>query len=1029
MEAASPATQGWRGHVTVVFADLCDYTALGEVADPEEIERLRREIERVGSQVIQKYGGSVNQLYGDGLLAVFGVPSACEDDSKRAIEAAIELLDAARKIEPDPAANDFEVHMHIGVHCGLVFARDGDALHGRYDLTGDTVNTAARLCQAAGRDQILVSETALRGNEAFFSGIVPRELTLKGKRTAMLAHEVASRSEVRSRFEARTRRGLTEFVARETQLAELEHTLEQPRGERLVIVSGTAGIGKSRLLEEFRRRIAARGACTLSGCCAGSGEMVPLEPYIHAFRQLFGILATTPIDEAVRSVEGRIATLPEEAQSSLPALLQLLSLNKPAASEVRRTSPARSIEDALTEFVALLAVEAPLYLLLDDWQWADDLSRKLLNKIRRLFGTRIGIVVAMREADETDPALEGAVVIRLSPFNEEQTARAVRALRSDALDMRIAQAIHAHSGGNPLFVEELSRCLPENAHGELLLDSSRTPSTLQGVIQARVASLPPTQAEVLRAASVMGKDFLVTHLSQVVETEGLTACLTALVAEDLIYATELDGVYRFKHGITRDVIYETVRIAERRRMHHAVARAIEQSAATDDLPDQSEALAYHYKGAGDHEHAAQYAELAGNKAIAASALDRARFQYEAALAALDHLPSDPQRMQRWVSISTRWAGACVYDPAPYQLPLLRRAQRFAEELRDRTAEGLVNYWLTWILNGLGEYTEAGVHCHRAIALADAAKEDWFVAQAYANLGLTHSLSGEFTEGVEALTHGIDMRRASGDHTSGRRVSQGFAYSLASRSFVGAALGDFEAADRDIQEARALVCDSGLPIEASVFSLNAIVELFRGQWQTSENVAIASRNVAARVYSVYLFAITSAFAAYSRYMRTRDPSALIEMRNAIQWLERNDSRMWISLTYGLMAEAAAVAEDFALAVEYANRALARAKRSDPLGEVMAYRALARRHAQFESTSPESNLYLTRAFEAAKQRCSKREAAITQLLLAELALRSGDASACYESASAARAEFERMKMAWYEAEASKLVRLAASDDIVR
>src|ERR1700753_1802851 len=162
----------WRGHATLLFADLCGFTAIGETHDPAEIDALRRELGRLGTPAVQRHGGSVAQIYGDGILAVFGFPKQREDDPRHAVEAAVELRDAVRSLRvepPEDASEAIECRLHSGVHAGLVFARDGDALNGRYTLSGDAVTIAARLCAAAREDEIVVSEAVLHGIEGFFA--------------------------------------------------------------------------------------------------------------------------------------------------------------------------------------------------------------------------------------------------------------------------------------------------------------------------------------------------------------------------------------------------------------------------------------------------------------------------------------------------------------------------------------------------------------------------------------------------------------------------------------------------------------------------------------------------------------------------------------------------------------------------------------------------------------------------------------------------------------------------------------------
>jgi class 3 adenylate cyclase/tetratricopeptide (TPR) repeat protein len=1032
--ADDEAVDGRRQYVTVLFADLCDYTSLNETADPEDADDLRRQIERLATLVIGKHGGAVSQIYGDGVLAVFGLPTPQEDDARRAIEAAIELHEATRSVRWNPSATaEFEVRMHSGVHAGLVFARQGDALHGKYELIGDTVNTAARLCSAAARDQILVSGVALRGIEAFFATEPALELALKGKRAKVTVHRVTGRSDVRTRFEARSRRGLTAFVGREAALDHLVFLLAESVGGRgrVVVVSGTPGIGKSRLLEQFATQAANSGVRVLRGSCEGYGEMAPLEPFLQVLRCFFGIRPTTRVEDAERIIDNQLESLGGQVKRHLPTFLQLLSL-RPSTVENALAAVELLVERALTELVHAMSRGSPLILTLDDWQWADDISRKVLGCIVREFEDRpICVVVGTRDSERPDPILGRTSVIRLAPFSEDESAVVIRALRPRALDLGVARAIHRRSGGNPLFLEELCRSLPDDACGdEHALEHGGVPTTIQGVIHARVASLPSAQAHALRVASVIGTEFTLSQLSEVLQDGDPDTALEGLCCADLIYAREPHDTFRFKHGIARDVIYESVRIAERRAIHRTIAGAIERSIATDSLADQSEALAYHCRGAGDHDRAAHYAELAGKKATAASALDRARFQYAAALAALDKSAPSVELKRRWVAISTKWAGPCIYSPARSQLASLERAAAYAKELGDTAAEAQVEYALGWIRYVLGDYVEPVAHCRRALALAEAAGNEKFVVQLWANLGQSHAAAGEYPEALAFLTRSIEGKRARSPTSRHQVVAQGSvmrlvagaasAYTLGCRASVHADLGDFQSADDDLAEALATVNDTGHAVEGSVRALQAMVEIYRGRWGPCAEAAARSRTIAQRVDSAYVFATSSAFEAYAHWMMEGTRDALERLRHAVDWLEARDVGLFISFSYGCLADALVTAGDLESGRNVAMRALARARRHDPLGETMAYRALAQLHAA-SGHHTEVEDCLRKALRAAEARHCTRDAAVTRLLAADLELRSGaiDASVAREGAGSALDDFERMGMHWYAEKARRLL----------
>ena len=581
-----------------------------------------------------------------------------------------------------------------------------------------------------------------------------------------------------------------------------------------------------------------------------------------------------------------------------------------------------------------LSVHAPMLLILDDWQWADDASKKLLDRIARdAVHRRICVVLGMRAAEPPTTPWSRTSNVHLSVFDQDECTRVTRALRPQDLNLDVARAVHRRSGGNPLFIEEICRSLPSDPlGGDQVLEQQGVPTTLQGVIQSRAAALPYTQAQALRVASIFGTEFPLQLLSQILgeSEESLAAALELLARGDLIYAVQPGATFRFKHGITRDVIYESVRISERRELHRVVASAIEQCVESAGLPEQAEALAYHYRGCGDHPRAASYAELAGNKALATAALDRARFQFEAALAALDKLEPTAALKQRWLGISGGCAGAYIYSPDRSQLRILERAVSYAEELGEREAQAEAEYWLGWVKYTLGDYVEAKEHYRRALELASTAGINRLLAQLWANIGQNLAAAAKYDEAFEFLARSIENKRARGPYTRDQPIPQGFANALASRARAHADLGDFEAAQRDLREAHELVQNTEHPVEGSVLALNAMVDIQRGHWESCIEVSARGRRISARVNSGYIYTACSFFEAHAGWMMTRNPEALETMRNSIQWFESAGVLLFMSFFYGHAAEVFAAAGDTETATGYARQAIARAEQGRSTG---------------------------------------------------------------------------------------------------
>jgi class 3 adenylate cyclase/tetratricopeptide (TPR) repeat protein len=1028
--------------VTLLFSDLCNYVGLGEISDPEETESFRRRLEQMAAGLVAKHGGVISQCYGDGILAVFGLPFAQEDDCRRAVEAALEIHAAARAMHyGGETVPDFEVRMHSGVHAGLVFVRAGDSLHGTYDITGDAVSTASRLSAVAGRDEVLVSATTLQGVEAFFALEPALELSLKGKRSPLLVSRVRERSAVRTRFEARLQEGLTPLAGRTDELDLLISALQQSRAERgrVGLLTGPAGIGKTRLLEELRRRAAAAGALVMSGSCDSYGEASPLEPFLQMWRQLFGIQLSTPSNDAVSFVQHKLGAW--DMTDYVSTVLQLLSLGRGAmdAKPLDMTGPAPA--SALLALVDAQVRQGPVLLLLDDWQWADELSQKLLSRVVPHLQERgVLLIVGMRNDAVTQTFSLADFTLQLEPLSSDEARQVVAVLREQDLDLGLTAALHERSGGNPLYLEELCRSVSDDAMLSIhALEQGAIPNTLQGLIQARAAKLEPSQMSTLQRASIIGMEFTSTMLAADDTREKIDEDLAQLVNAGLVYPTSSAGIYRFKHGITREVIYSSVLINDRRRIHHEIATTLERSVASNQLIDQSTALAFHYRGSGDHERAALHAERAGDKAAGSSFLKSARNHYEASLESLDRLTTTLEIKRTWLRVSGKWAAQCAYAPTRAQLKTLERAEAYACELHDEQARAHNRHMLGWFHYVFGDYADSIGHCETALELAQSAADSKLHVQLLTALGQAYSVSGDYERALVLLNQGIEQKRARASiappamqqaaqvQAPARRAPPVlYAHSLTCRAMIYADLGDFAKADRDIAEALQIVDGIGHAMEPSVLSHQAIIQIRRGAW--AECIATSSRacKIAERVNSTFVFGLCSAFENYSLWRLNASADALRRLKRATDWLDARDFGLYISFIYGCLGEALCESEQLELAQSYAQRALKRALQDDPQGEIAANRVLSQLSRRRGDPWQVSEQHLSRALEACRTRGARRDLALTSLCGAELALSPGEEgslTALYGhgmlSLEQTIVALEEMDMPWYRERALRLV----------
>jgi tetratricopeptide (TPR) repeat protein len=494
-----------------------------------------------------------------------------------------------------------------------------------------------------------------------------------------------------------------------------------------------------------------------------------------------------------------------------------------------------------------------------------------------------------------------------------------------------------------------------------------------------------------------------------------------LAEKDLIFPAD-GGSLRFKHGITREVIYQSVGLREREQTHLRIAELLRERWVEGGRDDLFEALAYHYRAGAKPDLAAEYAERAGDKAMAAAALDRARTQY---CAALDLLELSDETYPRWISIVQRLGLACLYDPARDQLPIFHRAVALAEARADDAALARAEYWLGYINFALGELNEAIHHCeaarqycaralaavHRVPGSSPSVDLDAHAVQVLATLGQARASACEYEGVLEQLDEAIAIKRR---YRSGRRPAVGFAYTLACKAWVLGDRGHFGDAHACFAEAFDAV-RGAQPVTASMLGWQAAVYLWQGRWSDARAAAIEAQRLAERVESLYILAMNQTLAEYARWMLDRATDAIEPMVRAISWLEARDKRLHISLSYGWIAETMLGAGRYPEARAYAARALRRARDRDRLGEPMAYRVLARLPVAHRRHPPE--YYLDAAMRSAERRHSPHEQAVTLLHRAEVAAADGRAAEAAALSARACSAFSAMEMRWHLRQAQR------------
>ena len=634
-----------RRIVATLFCDLVGYTAMCEDADPEDVDRLLREFFALSRSVIEQHGGAVEKFIGDAVVGVFGVPLVHEDDSERAVLAALRIRDRMAGITPIPG---HPLRVRYGVNTGVSLVR----LKVRPDsgvgfLVGDTVNTAARLQQAAAPDAIVVGETTRRLTSRRFVYDRGGDVRLKGKEAAQTLWVLRGRisrppAVLHETFPA-------PLVDRVSELEALRRALATAVGKRrpqYVLLVGEAGIGKSRIVAEFARWLDAQPDVTArwrQGACLPYGADVSHWAFGEIVKSHAGVLESDSAEAAAAKLRTALDEMPER-EHLLERLRPLLGLpSPPAANDVNYAAWRRFIES--------LAGPSPLVLVFEDLHWADEGTLDFLASVARetrdvpllIIGTaRPELLDAHPEGDQAGHEVR---ILRVSALNGRQSAQLVSHLVAASPSSQLETFVSDRCGGNALYTQELVRLLQERSlvrragAGVSLLEGAEAsvPDSLQTLIAARLDALDPAYKAVLADAAVVGRTFwpgAVAAVSDAPRDEVISA-LGELVAHEFVRARHDSTLadeqeYTFWHALTHEVAYGQLTRRARCVKHASAARWIEQEISADDAGDVAEILAHHYLTALDLARALQDAALADD--LRASAVRALRLAGSRAMA-------------------------------------------------------------------------------------------------------------------------------------------------------------------------------------------------------------------------------------------------------------------------------------------------------------------------------------------------------------------------------------------------------------
>jgi len=733
------ALEGERKQVTVLFADMKGSMELLADRDPEDARKLLDPILEHMMEAVHRYEGTVNQVMGDGIMALFGAPLAHEDHAVRACYAALRMQESVKRYaEGVRRTEGIPIQIRVGLNSGEVVVRSiGSDLRMGYTAVGQTTHLAARMEQLATPGSILITAETLRLAEGYVEIKPLGPISVKGLTDPVEVYEVAGAGPVRSRMEAAAARGLTRFVGRGAQIHALEQALEQTGAGhgQIVAVVGEPGVGKSRLFYEFTRSHRTQGWLILESSSASYGKATPYLPVIDLIKTYCRIEARDDGRKVREKLTDKLLTLDRALEPTLPALLALLdvAIDDPQWHGLDPPQRRQRTLDAIKRLLLRESQVQPLLLLFEDLHWIDFETQAFLDSmVESLPTARILLLVNYRPEYQHGWANKTYYTqLRIDPLRLESAEELLRDLLGDDIALQpFKRRLVERTEGNPFFLEEIVRTLVETevligARGAYrltrALEEVQVPATVQAVLAARIDRIPAEEKRLLQSAAVVGERVPFTLLQAVVEMseEEIRRGIAHLQAAEFLYEASLfpELEYTFKHGLTYQVAYNSLLQQRRRALHAQLVTAIEKLYA-DRATEQVEHLAHHAFRGELWEKAVGYLRQAGKKAAARSANREAVGYFEQALEALVHLPESRERTE--LSIDVR------LELRPSLLPLgvqermsehLIKAESLAVSLRDKWRLGRVYADMTAHYAQFGENDRAVNPGERALAIA------------------------------------------------------------------------------------------------------------------------------------------------------------------------------------------------------------------------------------------------------------------------------------------------------------------------
>jgi serine/threonine protein kinase/tetratricopeptide (TPR) repeat protein len=789
-----------RRRAAVLVSLVSEYASLVDQMTPAEAHRLVGLVRDTAVDVVRAYGGLVNQAIGDEVISVFGVPVTNEDDDLRAVRAALDLHARIRALQPTDLPPGIRLTLQSGLHVGPVVARRLNEGPRRYDIVGAPAAAAARLAALADRDAVWISAEAQRLVAPYMQTTPCAPVVLDSQAGPVTPFCVQGETGIATRLDASSRTGLTPYVGRQAELSFLQSVIARSVSGAggVVAVVGEPGVGKSRLLYELQRDLAAGPeARVLSARCMAYGDRIPYGVFVQI------VCAALKLELPLRrgdDVVTAVRALDPSLDQFLPLLLHLLSVSSTGHTLPRHLHGEHlqaALLDALAEILGVLVARGPVCVLVEDWHWADSGSRAAFLRVAELADSSplVLIVTSRLDLDHQGGWPPGTTRVQLEQLDLPASAAIMRSvLRVGEVSEDFARRLYDRAGGNPFFLEQMCGALLEQGESALSL----LPDTVQGVIRARLDNLDPQALDVARVASVIGWEFDHALLAGVVSPDiDLGRALAALEAAGVVQQTSVSPTvaYRFTHALKQEVCYESLVGHQRKRLHGAIGRALASGTASR-IDEAAALLAHHFARAEEWSSAIRFGRRAAERAIALS-------QFADALSTVDH-------MLDWVGRLPSGEGDDLATDLLFQqerlcetLGLRARQQQIIDLLiarlaRDGSSARLAEVYLRQgdLSTLLKRFDAADRALSTALRIGQEQGDNMRLRSSLRSLGLLRWHEGRHEEALEITRRALALDRECDDAVA-------VALDLTNLGSILRALGDYQGARVELEAALAM----------------------------------------------------------------------------------------------------------------------------------------------------------------------------------------------------------------------------------